>query len=197
VVVACEKDGKGLLHVRDLVTGEVKADLPQPDTIEGCAWHPGGRLVAVACSRRILLWDVVTRKQVGVLEGHKNADLVLAFNHAGDRLLSNDWSGILRVWDWRTGRQVLNMPAGWHLHSRWFHADDQHLFSQSNVGTDGKLWLLRFAAGRELRTLVDRRRETSANYAQADRGGRFLVLSNGHGQHGLAVVDRSTGEELG
>ena len=31
----------------------------------------------------------------------------MAFNHAGDRLGSKDWSGLLRVWDAATGRLLL------------------------------------------------------------------------------------------
>src|SRR5262249_11769076 len=116
-------------------------------------------------------------------------------NHAGDRLLSNDWSHFLRVWDWRTGRQLLSMPAGWSLTSRWLHADDQHLFSHSTVSTDGKLWLLRFAAGRERRTVVQS--PPGGYFTVADRGGSFLMVHTPDRGHWLRAVGRGTGEELG
>src|SRR5262249_43482987 len=52
------------------------------------------------------LWDIPTRKIVHVLEGHADHGIVPLFNHAGDVLASTDWTGVLRLWDVHSGRQI-------------------------------------------------------------------------------------------
>src|SRR5262249_38810575 len=55
------------VQVRDLRTGEVKAELPEADSwgVTALAWHPGGEVLA-ACrdgdQGGVLLWDVVAKR---------------------------------------------------------------------------------------------------------------------------------------
>ncbi|MDB5309067.1 MAG: hypothetical protein JWO38_3269 [Gemmataceae bacterium] len=196
LAVPCVKDGRGLLRVVDLITGTTTADLPMPGTIDnGCAWHAGGRVVAVSCRGQVRLWDVPGRKEIGVLAGNRNGGVRVIFEPTGDRLLSNDWSGVVRVWDWRAGRQVMTMPAAWGAIPRVFADDGRHVFTHSPAASDGKLWVSRFVPGRELRTLV--RAHPAGWRAVADPGGWHLILRDGHAANGLAVIDRRTGEEVG
>ena len=122
------------------------------------AWNPDGRRLAIDCfERKIVLWDSETGQQlIPPYEGLFHSGLTLRFNSTGDRLLSADWSGLLRVWDAGTGKQLFNMPVndlgnwpGWHWPS--FCCDDQCLVGRSTGDT---IKLLRFAPGREHRILI-------------------------------------------
>ncbi len=80
------------------------------------SWSPDGRLLAVTNeggnSTPIHLWDVPSRRPVGVLEGHKNSAVRTAFSPTGNLLASNGWEVILRLWDPRTERQLLRLSIG-------------------------------------------------------------------------------------
>ena len=139
----------GLLNVD---TGEVAAVGPKlPGGYSWAAWHPEGRLVAVSgeLDHKIYLWDVVTgRLALPPLEGHKRSGLVMRFNHAGDRLLSADWSGSWYLWDTRSGQLLLTL-RGWGP-SLQFSPDDRLV----GGGWSGKVQIYHFRRGEELRTMV-------------------------------------------
>jgi WD40 repeat protein len=115
------------------------------------AWHPEGRLLAVSGEpqRKIYLWDVPSGRLVmPPLGDHKHGGVLMCFNHAGDRLLSTDWSGGGRLWDVRSGRLLLTVPG--FTVNLFFRADERL------IGTGGgtRLNLYHFRCGEELRTLV-------------------------------------------
>jgi WD40 repeat protein/tetratricopeptide (TPR) repeat protein len=114
------------------------------------AWHPDGRRLAIGCGdRKIVLWDSETGRQLTPpWEGCTSAGITLRFSATGDRLLSCDWSGILRLWDAGSGRQLFNRPLGQGVPR--FCLDDQFLIEQSAGDT---IKLLRFAPGREHQVL--------------------------------------------
>src|SRR5207253_8920432 len=86
---------------------------PLPSIAHELKWHPDGKTLAVVGGdQKIYLCDVPTRTVGWVLEGHKNGGHKLAFNHAGDLLVSRDWSSTLRFWDVRTGQQVFKTQGG-------------------------------------------------------------------------------------
>jgi serine/threonine protein kinase/WD40 repeat protein len=186
-------------QVRDLQTGKVLADLPHPDVCPTLAWHPDGQTLAATCGdQKIYLWDVPARKQTLVLEGHKNQGIGLAFNHAGDLLASNDWNGVLRLWDPRTGRQVFITPAPIQADCLHFAPDDRLLGA---VIKGDKLRLLRVASGRELRTLVRSpasAKEKGYGTATLKAGGRLLVAEAWDADQliGIAFIDPARGEEV-
>ena len=53
---------------------------------------------------------------IRTFEGHKTWGIRCAFDAAGERLLSNDWDKILRVWEPSSGRQLLSLPAEDYAH---------------------------------------------------------------------------------
>src|SRR5262249_13311203 len=95
-------------------------DLPHPDDVNWIAWHPDRRILATTCNDlRIRLWAWGTGKRLlPPLGGHGHAGMVVAFNPAGDCLLSNDWGGALRLWDPRAGRQLLQTQSAANAFSR-------------------------------------------------------------------------------
>ena len=150
LAVACGTE----LRLYDVESGVLLSPrFTSPNGVSGVAWHPDGRRLAIDCfGKKIILWDSETGQQLTPpCEGLTRADLSLRFNAAGDRLLSTDWGGILRVWDAGTGKQLFNMPSA--SLGQWpsFCRQDQFLVGRSTTDT---IQLLRFAPGREHRMLI-------------------------------------------
>lgn len=190
----CATDTGGILHVRDMDTGRVVADLPLPAASDWCALSPDGRVVAITLEQTIHLWDVEAKREIRVLEGHRNLGVVTAFDQTGERLISNDWSSSLRVWDWRNGKQLLNLPSAWFSHSRLVSADGR-LFTHSQDGRT--LWVLKLAPGLERRPFGPL--SSKAYSMRVDPKGRFgvitLVKEREYGN--LVVTDLDRGIERG
>jgi serine/threonine protein kinase/WD40 repeat protein len=137
--------------ILDAGTGSRLTQLPHPARVQALSWHPDGRLVATACDRKIRLWDVAAGRVVlPPLEGHQRPGMVVAFDPSGQLLASNDWGGLLRLWDVRTGRQLLARPAGWSPYLR-FSQDGRFLGPDS---TTPVVRLLQLTAGAGLRTVA-------------------------------------------
>jgi YD repeat-containing protein len=179
----------------DVETGQVVAERAVPGGCTRLAWHPEGRLLAVTNdTRKITIWDTQTLQlALPPLEGHRNSGIVLRFNHAGDLLLSNDWSGIWRLWDVRTGKQLLTQPAG--SSCLCFRADD------GLVGADmsgGRVRLFRLRRGSEFQTLVHRPSSGTGGYwptSTLDAEGRLLAINAG-APYGVVLVDVLRGEQV-
>jgi eukaryotic-like serine/threonine-protein kinase len=117
------------IQVYDIETGRKLADLPQPAGAQRPTWDPRGNTLAVGCSDRMIhIWDVASRKPIVRLEGHSSEGISFAYNHAGDLLASTSWDGTLRLWDPRTGEQLLKTEAG--AVSLRFSPDDRFLAAE-------------------------------------------------------------------
>ncbi len=138
------------------------------------AWHPDGRRLAAGCNdRRIHLWDAQAAAEVmPPWTGHTADGMSVAFDHAGDRLVSHDWDDQTRLWDAANGRMLLTMPASFVAQ---FSPDDRLIGPVTGGGNKIKLWGL--ATGRELRVLRPRGADSLENIhtpvARAD--GRTLA----------------------
>ncbi len=177
-------------------TGAVEWKLPLTGTVAWADWHPEGRLLAVAMNRerKIYLWDMDTRKPaLPPLEGHKNDGIILRFDPSGERLLSSDWSGTWRLWDVRSGRQLLTMSAGGTCLQ--FSRGDSLVAADARVPP---LRLFRYRPGREFRTLVPYRAPgiedaVVEHFTAIDPQGRLLAAS---AHEGIALLDVARGEEI-
>ncbi len=193
--------GGSSVRVLDVESGKVLAELPHPNSIYWIDWHPQGDLLATTCNDwKIRFWDVSKQKLVlPPLEGHQAFGIIVAFNRAGDRLSSNDWGGLWRLWDSRTGRLLLSTPS-WAVGTvsgklaGKIRTDDALFAVESS---DTKLRLLHIALGRELRTLTALEGSPSRRYyhdAQSSPDGRFLVVCS---MDRVAIVDWANGAEVG
>jgi WD40 repeat protein/tetratricopeptide (TPR) repeat protein len=189
--------GKWSVEVRDAAAGQVQRSFLHPEKVTNPAWHPDGRTLATCCDdRRIRLWDTASGQLLRVLEGHKSWGINCAFNRTGDRLLSNDWHNVLRVWEPSSGRPLLSFPAGGYAHLR-VSPDDR--VSAFHVADDTKPQLLRLHAGLEYRT-IDVRDGTSGrgiDYSASPKvhpGGRLLAAAATDGS--VVLVDLSAGREV-
>jgi serine/threonine protein kinase/WD40 repeat protein/tetratricopeptide (TPR) repeat protein len=109
------------VEVLDVATGHVQQTLPHPQQVSPY-WHPDGRMLATGCQDQLIrLWDVSSGRILRTLKGHQSKAIGCAFNRTGDRLLSNDWNNVLRVWEPSSGRQLLSIPAA----GLWISPDDR------------------------------------------------------------------------
>jgi serine/threonine protein kinase/WD40 repeat protein len=157
----------------DLATGATQPRISIPARHSSSDWHPEGRLLAVAAEdRKIYLWDTQTRQQVlPPLEGHKTLGIQCRFDRSGERLFSTDWSHMWRIWDTKTGRQLLTLPAG--------ATDFQFSADGRLVGPDAsppKLRVYRFHPGLEFRTL-GRGTSFKTSPALVHPNGRLLAIT--------------------
>jgi WD40 repeat protein/tetratricopeptide (TPR) repeat protein len=179
----------------DAATGRERRRLSHADLkvrgIWSLAWHPDGRRLATACDdRRIHLWDAEKGELLpGAWEGHFDQGIQVAFNHAGDRLVSYDWSRQTQLWDAASGRPLLTLPGP--VAPRFGRGDD--LLGPQYVGKLLRLW--RVAAGRELRVL---RHPAAGNrpfvrHPVLDGSGRVVAAVT---PDGISFFDPAGGEEL-
>jgi WD40 repeat protein len=180
----------------NIETGKLEAEVPVPGGWPRLAWHPEGWLLAAASNstRQITIWDTQTRQfALPPLEGHRDLGIVLRFNHAGDLLLSNDWNHMWRLWDIRTGKQLLTQSAGDGC--LCYRADDG-LVGADVTGNAGRVRLFGLRRGSEFRTVIHRPSSGTGGYAgitALDAEGRLLAASI---PEGVALVDVVRGEEV-
>jgi WD40 repeat protein/tRNA A-37 threonylcarbamoyl transferase component Bud32 len=170
----------------------VSPDISHGRGVNWIAWHPDGRTLATACDDLHLhLWDVDTGKPLlpPLLPRHHKPGMEVAFDPTGDWLLSNDWSDMLRLWDPRTGRLLLQTPS-----AAWTFSHDGRLVALDRSGS--RVRLLRVVTHSPLRRLTASRVSVVWDRVnvRASPDGRLLLVSWGDT---LAFVDWATGAEVG
>jgi WD40 repeat protein len=150
--------------------------------------------VSLDSGRKIRLWDLDTRQLVlPPLEAHKNGGIILRFDPSGERLVSNDWSGIWRLWDVQTGRQLLAVPAGGTCLQ--FNATGT-LAAASAIPP--QLRMFRYRSGLEFRTLIPGRGPGMGDvltwwHMPLDPRGRLLAVAV---KDGISLLDIARGEDF-
>jgi WD40 repeat protein len=187
------------IRVVDYRTGEDVAKVEGRIGVE-VAWHPTRPVLAISdASFRIHLVDVTTNREVlPPLEGTTTAGIRMRFDRPGDRLLSWDWSGMVRVWDLATGYQVFRTPVA-SMYAAWFAPGGDVLVAR--IAGRTRLQLPRVRLGEGLRVAADqpgpdRSRFDSAVCVSPD--GRLLVARQRKGatEEITRVGDPVSGAEL-
>jgi serine/threonine protein kinase/WD40 repeat protein len=184
-----------LLRILDAETGQILMSKTSEGKLFGHVdWHPGGRMIAVSVSRmyQIVLLDVNSGDAVRTFEGHRSPGIVFRFNHRGDRMASNDWTGLLRLWDVNSGRQLLALPADGT--SLQFSSDDEKL--AVNAAAPQKARIFRCRPGNEYRTLTHRsphRLFSFDRFLEVSQSGRLLAVSS---DSGLVLIDLASNRDL-
>jgi serine/threonine protein kinase/WD40 repeat protein/tetratricopeptide (TPR) repeat protein len=157
------------------------------------AWHPRGHRLAIA-GDGFQLCDADTGQLLTETyrQYSNNGGTQVAFNHAGDCVASINWSGVLRLRDAVTGRQLLRLPGSWEPDRLRFGSDDRWLGLRE---TGNRYQVLRVAAGQELRVL---HRSTPQGLQRLDDvaihpEGRLLAVTT---RTGLGFLDLRTCEEV-
>lgn len=117
-------------------SGRLLTELSHQGGSSHIAWNPRKPdVLAVACEDSVIyLWDVATRQCIGVLNGALSNGLVVAFHPGGELLASRGWDAVLRVWDTRTGQQVMTRQSFWGP-ELFFSADGHRLAPEIDRST--------------------------------------------------------------
>lgn len=176
-------------EVIDVERGDIVSTHEVDQKLEGWpAWDPWGtRLSMGAQDHNIGIWDSTTKElSVAPIHGHLNSGTIVKFSPDGNRLVSNDWNGIMRLWDTRTGQQLLSVPAnGAHLQ---FSADGSYLMGDC---TPTELRIFRYESGNEFRSIWeypgrDSQFNRSHSVPCVSRSGRILAIRT---SEGLCLID--------
>jgi WD40 repeat protein/tetratricopeptide (TPR) repeat protein len=157
-----------IVQLRDLADGKLLATFNHPGGVATLAWRSDGKVFATGChDHDIYLWDVTNPlQQLRILKGHYGSVVLLAFSHGGDLLLSTSWDSTGRLWDAKTGQQMVCRPAGAHLDLH-FGPDDQALHDGWQVAT-----------GRECRTFHGHKRP---RWVAISPSGRLMASASNDG----------------
>ena len=144
--------------------------------------------------RRVEIYDTITRRIVARrCIGIQKPGVVPTFNHAGDLLVTNDWSGVRRLWDPASGTELLHMAA--HDENFFLVSPDDRKAAVNVEGQD--LQTLRIAMGAERTFAAAPLKNGDAN-DYGDRiapspDGRILAIAS---SAGVSLVDSHSGFEL-
>jgi serine/threonine protein kinase/WD40 repeat protein len=185
----------GQAQIRDGRTGQVLAAIPEGQMEGAPAWHPSGNYLALISNRsspEIQIWDVRRRTRVSGFKGSRGLRVRVQFTPDGERLLSTSEDGLVRLWDWRTGRQLLQQPGTTPLASQ----PAGHFFVQE----EDQVSLFAVESGLEHRTFIQQSaagEEVSYGEAIVHPGGRVLGVNTYESfENRLRLFDLETGEEL-
>jgi serine/threonine protein kinase/WD40 repeat protein len=180
------------VEVHDLVLGGPPVVLPQPAPARRVSWHPAKDWLAVAVDDfKIHIWDVAARKEILTLAGLRNGGIVAEFNHSGDLLVTREWNWTTRVWDMRTGRQILQAPEDYGTN---FSPDDQALAAHQR-GEGLGLGLSEVADRRTFRELVRDPSDGPSTYRDCAFSPTLPVLAAAMGD-GFGFWDVRTGNQV-
>jgi WD40 repeat protein/serine/threonine protein kinase len=178
VLVSADQDGEIRVWDMSSLSNESRR-LDVPGSAFSLAISPDGKLIATGTGSSlntrnpsfigIVLWDAETGEEITRLEGHEAGVNALAFSPAGNRLLSTDGAGSLRVWDTATWEELWNR-------------DDQ----------DGQLFRAVFSP--DGNTILAGGFENSARLLNARTGEVLRVFAGGHDSQVLAVAFSPDGQ---
>ncbi|MBL8207165.1 MAG: AAA-like domain-containing protein [Blastocatellia bacterium] len=84
--------------------------LPQPELVQGIAYSPDSKSLAVALDNgTIRIMDLARQQEIHLLKGHTDHVYSIAFSPDNKTLASASWDRTIRVWDVTTGLELKSL----------------------------------------------------------------------------------------
>jgi WD40 repeat protein/transcriptional regulator with XRE-family HTH domain len=90
----------------------------------------------------VLVWDMVSGQVVQRLKGHTSAVTGITFSPDGASALTGSADKTVRLWDWRTGTELLRLSQPSQVFASAFSVDGRYVLAGANDGTV-RLWDIR------------------------------------------------------
>lgn len=152
-------------------------------------FSPDSRYLTIANMEGVpQIWDLTTQTKTISLMGHKSPCDGVAYSPDGDLLATSDDTGVIKIWETSSGKELFSLTHSGNVHSIAFNPAGIKLASASENGTI-KIWDI--TTHKELLNLIG----TAGFYGVAFLpDGKRLVAS---GQDGTAKVwSAETGQQL-
>jgi serine/threonine protein kinase/WD40 repeat protein len=181
------------VQMRDLANGEVLHQVIRPERVVDLVWSPDGQTLAMGAGdgHGIFIYD--TKLELVRQLPTRGWGTRVAFNHAGDRLASIGWDGIVQLWDVVTGHLLFTAPSATRVGILRFDRDDQWL---AGVISESRLGLWKVGAGRHYRTLLRDDMPKKLHYYGAAVSGKRQQLLAVAMHDGIGFWNLETGAEI-
>ena len=134
--------GSGNVQLWDVRMGRVVATLRAPPnrtgTTLGIAFRPDGRILAIVVDTNVLLWDVVSRRQVGVIHAG-SASRSLVFSPDG-RFLAGGDNRLVRLWDATTLEPWATLDIHTDVVTNVAFSPDGRILASASADGSALLW---------------------------------------------------------
>ena len=124
----------GLLKI-DLSNGETEShpthDLDDISTYD-VTYSPDHTYLATAAGRSIQLWDAKTMRLVRKFNGHSNSIRDMCFSPDNKRIASIALDGTLRIWNVKTGKELMRFSDFAHCMTCSFTNDGKHVIANDS-----------------------------------------------------------------
>jgi len=106
-------NNSGVISIYDAETGAFKDSLEGQQAFNGIATYyaDDGYLALGGIDGKVKVWDVAQRLSVVTIEAHRLQITALAFDANGERLATASDDQVVKIWDWRSRTQQLEVKA--------------------------------------------------------------------------------------
>jgi WD40 repeat protein len=136
-------------NVTATLAGRLYADSLYSNPVSALAFSPDGRTLAMGSGKAVILWDVITGREMKALEGHGEKVTSLVCAPDGQTIISGGEDKKVIFWNARTGKQEGVLEAGTQV-TRLAMSNDGRMLA---VGGYRVLWLVD-GASRKIRTKI-------------------------------------------